>query len=345
MTRFRQGRTMAAGLVVASLVLLSACSGSAATTAPATNAPATTAPSGAAPSVAASTKATGTVGIVGFDTTSPMDNTFATAAQAFLEKDGFTVLTQDPKGDPGQANTICSQYVTRQVVALLVVTFNKDQMAQCMSQADAAKIPVFFSGSPLQDGMAGAVDNTAPPPINDVFMKYLKDNGITDILSLDYSPGTPCRLRAAYREDALSKSGLNVKESKHEFPIPGQVVDSQNATAAWLAAHPAGSGKFAIWSCFADSSSGAVAALNQVGRTDVPIFTWDLTKAIVPAIKTGQVAATLYLDAPGIGGQDGQLIEAWLAGNTTPKGEVAASTIVTKDNIDAVLAAHPEVMK
>jgi ribose transport system substrate-binding protein len=285
------------------------------------------------------------VGIVGFDTTSPMDNTFATAAQSFLEKDGFTVLTQDPKGDPGQANTICSQYVTRQVVALLVVTFNKDQMAQCMSQADAAKIPVFFSGSPLQDGMAGAVDNTAPPPINDVFIKYLKDNGITDILSLDYSPGTPCRLRAAYREDALSKSGLNVKESKHEFPIPGQVVDSQNATAAWLAAHPASAGKFAIWSCFADSSSGAVAALNQVGRTDVPIFTWDLTKAIVPAIKTGQVAATLYLDAPGIGGQDGQLIEAWLGGNTKPQGVVAASTIVTKDNIDAVLAAHPEVMK
>ncbi len=345
MTHFRQGRALAAGLVVASLVL-SACSSSAATPTPAaTPAPAGATPTEAAATIAASVAVTGTVGIVGFDTTSPMDNTFATAAKAYLEKTGFTVLTQDPKGDPGQANTICSQYVTRQVVALLVITFNKDQMAQCMSQADAAKIPVFFSGSPLQDGMAGAVDNTAPPPINDVFIKYLKDNGITEILSLDYSPGTPCRLRAAYREDQLSKSGLNVKESKHEFPIPGQVVDSQNATAAWLAGHPQGAGKYAIWSCFADSSSGAVAALNQVGRSDVPIFTWDLTKAIVPAIKTGQVAATLYLDAPGIGAQDGQLIQAWLGGDTKPQGVLAASTIVTKDNIDQILAAHPEVMQ
>ena len=167
------------------------------------------------------------------------------------------MLSQDPKGDLGQANTICSQYVTRQVDAIVVITFALDQMAQCMAQTKAANIPVVFEGSPLLEGMAGAVDVTAPPPINEVFIKYLKDNGVTDTLALDYSPGTPCRLRAEYREKLLAESGLHVKETKHEFPIPGQVVDAQNATAAWLAAHPEGSGKFAIWSCFADSASGA----------------------------------------------------------------------------------------
>jgi len=364
MTTFMQGRWKVAGIAATFVVLsLAACSsGTGATTAPAsagaTTAPAsagaTTAPASAgattAPASAGATTAPAsaggkTVGIVGFDTTSYMDKTFAESTAAYLQSAGFQVLSQDPKGDLGQANTICSQYVTRKVDALVVTTFALDQMAQCMAQTKAANIPVFFIASPLVAGMSGAVDVTAPPPINDVFIKYLKDNQITATLALDYSPGTPCRMRAAYREDQLAKSGLAVKETKFEFHIPGQVVESQSATAAWLAAHPAGSGKFAIWSCFADSSSGAVAALNQVGRNDAPIFTWDLTKAIVPAIQSGQIEADLFLDAKKVGEQTAQLVEGYLNGNTTPKGVAAANVILNKGNIDQFLKDNPDVIK
>lgn len=348
---------MVAGTVVASLVLsLSACS-STATTAPTTNVapPTVAAPSGAAPSGAATTATAptsggthtpGTVGIVAFDSSSHMDKGFADNANAKLTKDGYHVLMQDPKGDPGQANTICSQYVTAQVEAIAVITFDIDQMAQCMSQAKAANIPVFFEGSPLVAGMAGAIDVTSPAPINDLFIQYLKDNKITDILSLDYSPGTPCRLRAAYRENALAASNAagttKVNELIHQFPIPGQVVDSENATAAWLAGHPAGSGEFAIWSCFVDSTAGAVAALNQVGRTDVPVFTWDLGNTIIPEIKSGMVAEDLYLDPIAVGTQVGQLVEDYLNGDTTPKAVLGATVVLNKSNIDAFLAANPD---
>ena len=346
MTSLLQGRWKAAGIAATVVFSLSACSGGGSpTTAPA-SVGATTAPASAGATTApASAAAAGkTVGIVGFDTTSYMDRTFANSTATYLKGKGFEVLSQDPKGDLGQANTICSQYVTRQVNAIVVTTFALDQMAQCMAQTKAANIPVVFIASPLKEGMSGAVDVTAPPPINDVFLKYLKDNAVTDTLALDYSPGTPCRMRAAYREDVLAKSGLKVKETKFEFHIPGQTVESQNATAAWLAAHPQGSGKFAIWSCFADSASGAGAALNQVTRTDAPIFTWDLTKAIVPAVQSGQIMADLFLDANKVGEQAGQLVEGYLNGDPTPKGVAAANIILNKDNIDQFLKDNPNVI-
>lgn len=283
----------------------------------------------------------GTAGIVEFDTTSAIDALFVKGAKDALTAKGWEVLSQDPKGDPGQANTICTQYVTRQVKALIVTTFALDQMAQCMSQAAAAKIPVFYIGSPLLDTMAGAVDVTSPKPINDLFIKYVKDNKVTNILTLDYSPGTPCRVRKEYRDKELA--GLDVNVSKHEFPIPGQVVDAQNATAAWLAAHPEGSGKLAIWACFTDPTAGAVAAMKQAGRTGIPIYTWDFNKTILDPIKTGQVAATLSLDGTKVGAQVATLVGDYLK-DGKPKGVAAENTILTKDSIDQFLKDNPNAL-
>ena len=207
-----------------------------------------------------------------------------------------------------------------------------------MSQAKDANIPVFFIGSPLLDGMAGSVDVTSPKPINDLFVPFVKDNGITDILTLDYTPGTPCRLRKEYRDEQLAAQAPDVKATNHEFPIPGQVVDAQNTTAAWLAAHPEGSGKFAIWACFTDPTAGAVAAIKQAGRTDdIPIYTWDFNKTILDPLKSGQVAATLSLDGNAVGSQVATLIDDYFA-NGTPQGVPAANMILTAETIDDYLA-------
>jgi len=284
------------------------------------------------------------LGLIAFDMTSQADAQFDNSTNEAFTDAGWEVLTQDPKGDAGQANSICSQYVTRQVTALVVTTFAMDQMAQCLSQAKAANIPAFFIGSPLLDGMAGAVDVTAPQPINDVFVDYLTEHKVTELLTLDYTPGTPCRLRAEYRDKAIADAGLDINVTKHEFPIPGQVVDSQNATAAWLAAHPEGSGTFAIWSCFADSTAGAVAGIQQAGRTDeLPIFTWDFNKSILDAIRTGQVAADLFINGAGVGAQVLDLVEGYLA-DGEPQGVVADNVVLNKDNIDQFVEEHPELV-
>lgn len=276
--------------------------------------------------------------------TSAADAAYDNSTNKAFTDAGWQVLTQDPKGDLGQANTICANYVTRKVTALIVTTYAIDQMAQCMSQAKAANIPVFFLASPLNPGMAGAVDGVAPEPINDVFIQYLKDNKVTNILALDFTPGTPCRLRAEYRDKAIKDAGLDIKVDSHQFPIPGQVVDSQNATAAWLAAHPEGSGKFAIWSCFADSTAGAIAGIQQAGRTaDVlPVFTWDYNLSILPDIRSGAVAADLWLDFDAYGAQMLTLVNNYLV-DGKPASVPAANIILTKANIDQFLTDHPNV--
>lgn len=336
----------AAGVIAvggALLLALSACSSGSSSTE--SSAAASAAPSAAAPASSAAAAAKGTVGVVEFDTTAAIDNLFVQGTKKQLEAMGYTTISQDPKGDPGQANGICAQFVTQQVQAIVVTTFALDQMAQCMSQAKDANIPVFYIGSPLLDGMAGSVDVTSPKPINDLFVPYVKDNGVTDILTLDYTPGTPCRLRKEYRDEQLAAQAPDVKATNHEFPIPGQVVDAQNATAAWLAAHPEGSGKFAIWACFTDPTTGAVAAIKQAGRTDeIPIYTWDFNKTILDPLKSGQVAATLSLDGNAVGDQVAGIVDEYLA-NGTPQGVPAANTILTADTIDEYLAANPDALK
>lgn len=324
MFSMKHSRHVAAGILAAGiLVATAACSGGAADP--------------------GSTKGVLTAGIVEFDTTSQIDALFVSGTSDALKAKGWDVVSQDPKGDPGQANTICAQYVTRKVSVLVVTTFALDQMAQCMSQAKAANIPVFFIGSPLLDGMAGSVDVTSPKPINDLFIDYLKTEKITAVLTLDYTPGTPCRLRKEYRDKKLAV--LGIKASNHEFPIPGQVVDAQNATAAWLAAHPEGSGKFAIWACFTDPTAGAVAAYNQAGRTDkIPVFTWDFNKTILEPLKTGQVAATLSLDGAAVGAQVADLVTKYLK-DGTPVGVPAANLILKSDTIDKYIADNPGSIK
>ena len=326
---------VASALSCAAILAISACSSG--STADSTSS------SGSSAGASSGAAEKGTVGIVEFDTTAAIDNLFVTGTKAELEKKGWKTLSQDPKGDPGQANSICSQLVTQQVQVIVITTFAQDQMAQCMSQAKGANIPVFYIGSPLLDGMAGAVDVTSPKPINDLFVPYVKDNGVTDILTLDYTPGTPCRLRKQYRDQLLK--GVSVKVTSHEFPIPGQVVDAQNTTAAWLAAHPAGSGKFAIWACFTDPTAGAVAAIKQAGRTDdIPIYTWDFNKTILDPLKSGQVAATLSLDGNAVGAQVATLIDEYMVSHT-PKGVPAANTILTAKTIDDYLSKNPNALK
>src|SRR5688572_2551364 len=60
------------------------------------------------------------LGLVAFDMTSASDAAFDNSTIEAFEGAGWEVLMQDPKGDAGQANTICAQYVTRQVTALVV---------------------------------------------------------------------------------------------------------------------------------------------------------------------------------------------------------------------------------
>ncbi|TPW65688.1 substrate-binding domain-containing protein, partial [Schumannella sp. 10F1B-5-1] len=71
------------------------------------------------------------------------------AAKSAMEAEGWEVVTQDPKGDAAQANTICTQFITRQVDVIVISVFDTTQMAQCMTGAASASIPVFYLAGSL----------------------------------------------------------------------------------------------------------------------------------------------------------------------------------------------------
>jgi ribose transport system substrate-binding protein len=281
------------------------------------------------------------IGIVNLDVSSLTANSFAVALEGAVKKIGWDVVNQDPKGDPAQANALCTQYVTRKVDAIIINIFEASQMAQCLTYAKGASIPVFFLGSGLAPGAAGAISTIDPDPINDAFIEHISKMKDPKVLALTYHPGAPCRVREEKLDAALGKAGLSVQVDKHEITIPGQVTTALAATQAWLNAHPKDKGEaLAIWACFSDPAYGALSAMKQVDRVGIPIYTWDLTKQAADSIKAGEMAATVWVDVDGLAQQTIKQIKDIRAGGQ-PREEDAAWIIVTPDNIEGFLKEHP----
>ena len=282
-----------------------------------------------------------TIGFVNFDGAAITANSFATAIVVAAPKIGWEVINQDPKGDLGRANAICTQFVTRKVDVIVVNVYEATQMAQCSAYAGNASIPVFFLGNSLTKGMAGAISVTVPRPINDAFFAYAAGVKDLKVLALTYNPGAPCRLREKDFDAGLAKSGSTMQVQKQEITVPGQVTSALAATQAWLNGHPANRKEnLAIWACFADPGFGALSALKQAGRSGIPIYAWDMTGQIVDALRAGEMTATLWLDSDGIAQQLISQIKDHADGKP-PREDEAASVVVTGANLDGFLAAHP----
>jgi ABC-type sugar transport system substrate-binding protein len=281
------------------------------------------------------------VGIVNLDVSSLTANSMASAVESAMKKIGWNVTNQDPKGEPAQANALCTQYVTRKVDVIIVNIFEASQMAQCLTYAKAASIPVFFLGSGIAPGVAGAISTIDPDPINDAFIARISKMQDPKVLALTYHPGAPCRVREQKLDAALAKAGLSIKPDKHEITIPGQVTTALAATQAWLNAHPKDKGEnVAIWACFSDPAYGALSAMKQTGHTGIPIYTWDLTKQAADSIKAGEMSATVWVDVDGLAQQVIRQIRDIRAGGQ-PREEDAAWIVVTPENIAGFAKEHP----
>jgi ABC-type sugar transport system substrate-binding protein len=282
------------------------------------------------------------IGLVAFDTTTVAAQREADASKKAMEAAGWTVMMQDPSGDASKANALCTQFVAQKVDVVVVDVFQGGQMAQCLSSASSASIPVFFIAGVLAPGMAGAISTSIPTQINQIFVTYVKTLKNPKILSLQYSPGAPCLARQKDEFAQLTAAGVALSNvQSHEVKIPGQVVDSQAAAQAWLNAHPQSAGEdLVVWSCFSDAGLGANAAMKQAGRT-VPIYTWDLTKQIVPLLKSGEIKATSISDAPKLGDQLVKMIKDYQGGNKTPQAVDATALVLDASSIDAYVAANP----
>ena len=327
-------RTAIAAVGVAAIV--AACS-SGATTAP------SAAPTKAA--TAAPTEAVAkTVGIVDISATNITAHSFVTEAQKAFQALGWEVLQSDSNGDQNLANTLCEQYATRKVDVIVVNIYPFDAMAKCLAAAKTANIPVFLLGSYVGGGAAGAIPTVLPGPMDDRFLADVSAmGGEVQVFALTFKPGAPCLLREQDLDKKLT-AYPDLKVTKYEVNVPGQVTIAQNAANAWLQSHPASKGeKLVIWACWSDPAIGALSAVTQQARTNIPIWTWDFTKQTIDPIKSGEIAATLWVDPAAMAQQLLALIDGYFAdpAGWQSKDLEAGSKIIDKANIDQFMKDNP----
>jgi ribose transport system substrate-binding protein len=286
-----------------------------------------------------------TVGIVDISATNITAHSFVTEAQAAFEERGWEVIQTDTQGDQNMANTTCEQYVTREVDVIVVNIYPYDAMAKCLAAAKEANIPVFLLGSYVGGGAAGAIPTIVPGPMNDRFLADVSAmGGDVQVFALTFHPGAPCLIREQDLDEKLPDYP-QLKFTKYEVSVPGQVTIAQDAANAWLLSHPPEDGeKLAIWACWSDPAIGALSAVKQQGRTDIPIWTWDFTKQTIDPIKAGDIAATLWVDPSAMSQQLLTLIDGYFQDPTgwQPQDLPAGSKIIDKDNIDKFMEENPD---
>jgi ribose transport system substrate-binding protein len=281
------------------------------------------------------------VGIVTFSTSDIDTNGMVDSMTNDAKARGWTVTNLNAQGDPLQANTAIKQLVTKKVDAIIVTVFDSNSLASGIAAASEAEIPVLSAGGGMAPGVALAASTGAAQPMVDLMLKDLHNAGT--VLDLTYHPGIPCRERADAFDEAI-KANPAIKATSHEIDIQSSAASSQAATSAWLGANAKATGPFAIFNCYDDNAMGAIAALRQDDRKDVKVYSYNATAPALQAIRNGWMTATLTVDLKSAGKMLVDAIPeirkegaAW-----KPKSFIPDHVIVTKENVDEFLKAHPD---
>lgn len=296
-----------------------------------------------APSATAATKLLGIVTISASDAGNARVIKGATAA---AKAAGWSVQVIDATGSAANANAAIKNLVSRKASLIFDLVFPTTSLGAGLAAANKAKIPVATWGGGLGAGVYMTTGAGAPfaEPATKLLLANMGTDG--DILALTYRTGQVCRDREGIFDAALTgKAGITV--TKNEVTIPGFLQDGAKYATAWLARHPAGSGKLAIWGCWEDPTLGAISALKQEKRTDVLTYGINGSSTAIKAVQDGSLTATVYEDgvAEGKAMFDTGLKALAAKGKFKPVVQNVPGVLVTAQTVVAFIAAHPEAME
>jgi ribose transport system substrate-binding protein len=169
--------------------------------------------------------------------------------------------------------------------------------------------------------------------------------GKGSLLALTYRTGEVCRNRETLMDQVLAKHP-EITVTKNEVRIPGYFEDGAQFANAWLASHPAGDGKQAIWGCWDDPAIGAIGALRQQGRDDVGVYGVNGNAQAIENIKSGHMTATAWEDSYKEGYQMVKLLKDIKATGATwvPKAVEVPAVLVTKNTVGEFVKDHPDAL-
>ena len=284
-----------------------------------------------------------TIGLVPFSSADPTSNQAVVGVENVAKQKGWHTTLIDAQGAPANAIAAIQNLVQKKVDLIVTTVFPADSMAGGVLAAKAAGIPVVSLGGGTGNGVQANWD-VGIEQGKVIANQLVKDTGGQgNLLVLGYKPGLPCQEREAGLDAAIKST--NLKETRVEIPIPGQVAGGTQATQAWLASHPVGSNtKNTIWACFDDPAIGAIAALKQAGRTDVSVYGINGTPQALQAIGAGDLAATVWINALGAGEEMGNAVPQFIANGVSGTKMIqrsAPSILVDKATLAQFLKQYP----
>ncbi|HEY0258347.1 MAG TPA: sugar ABC transporter substrate-binding protein [Lacisediminihabitans sp.] len=286
------------------------------------------------------------LGIVTISATDSNNARVIQGATAAAKAAGWKVEVVDAAGSADQANTAMTNFVSKGAGMIFDLVFPATSLGAGLSAARNAGVPVATWGGGLATGVAMTTGDGAPfaEPSTKKLISDLAGGG--SVLALTYRTGQVCRDRETLFDKMLA-SHPDITVSKNEVNIPGFLQDGSKYATAWLAGHPEGSGKLAIWGCWEDPTLGAISALKQLGRTDVLTYGINGSSTAIKAVQDGTLTSTVYED----GVKEGKTMfsttqKAIKAGSGwKPKAVEVPGVLVTADNVAAFVASHPEALK
>ena len=320
----------AAALTVAAGMALTACS------------------TGASPSAPAGSAGGGKLlGIVSITATDANNARVIAGATEAAKAAGWTVEVVDAQGNADQANAAIRNFVSKKAGAIFDLVFPTTSLGAGLDAAKEAGIPVATWGGGLGTAVVMTTGAGAPfaEPATNALLEKIGESG--SVLALTYRTGQVCRDREDLFDTIMAKHP-GIKVTKNEVNIPGFLQDGAKYATAWLAGHPAGSEKLAVWGCWEDPTLGAVSAIQQQSRTDVFTFGINGSATAIKAVQDGTLTATVYEDGKAEGAKMFEVtLKALEAGvdKFEPQTVDVPGILVSADNVEKFLADHPEALK
>lgn len=286
------------------------------------------------------------VGIVSISATEANNARYISGAESAAKELGWEVSVIDAAGSADQANAAIQNFAQRGAAAIVDMVFPFSSIGAGLDAAKSANIPVVTWGGGLGSTVAATNGSGGPMvvPVNELMLKDLEGKG--SLLALTYRTGEVCRNREVELDKALT-AYPDIKVTKNEVRIPGYFEDGAQYANAWLAAHPAGDEKLAIWGCWDDPAIGAIGSLRAQGRDDVKVYGVNGNAQALENIKNGFMTATAWQDSYTEGYNMIKLLpEIQKAGaDWQPKAVEVPAVLVTKETVERFIAEHPDAIK
>lgn len=248
---------------------------------------------------------------------------------------GFTVDTYVTDGDDAKTQEVVAQVISKGYDGIILshgqLSYTYDMLKPAR---DAGMQVVTFDSMPFKDGNASGelLDNVTSTAQDDYalaelslgfMMKEFEEKGgqyPMKVLKTFMGPGIPPLDR---RNEIYTQLEAEGKIQTLEVIAPSDTAnvrgDMTNKTAAILPKYPEGSVD-AIWGCYDELAKGVLQALNDAGRTDIPMYTIDISNDDIQLmLANGEVwRSTAAVDPKLIGIVNMRLLAMKFAGEETP---------------------------